>query len=69
MPETLAQKTCLAIETFIINHVMIFIVLGLLYIIVIDFYNRYFRINRNTDHIDLMREYNNLQLRRKYERK
>ena len=66
MPESLGQKVLLAIEKFVIDHIMFFFILGLLIIIIADFYNRYLRINRNTDNVDLMKEYNNLQLRRKY---
>ena len=66
MPETLAQKVLLALEQFVVDHIMFFVIIGLLFIIIGDFYNRYLRINRNTDNVDLMKEYNNLQLCRRY---
>jgi hypothetical protein len=66
MLETLGQRVALAVETFIMNRAMLFILLFLIIVVIADFYNRYIRINQNADDIDLMKEYNNLQLRRKY---
>lgn len=66
MPNTLGQRIGLAIETVIMNHAMLFLLIFLLCVVAADFYYRFWRVNRDTDHVDLMKEYSNLQLRRKY---
>jgi len=45
---------------------LLFIGLLSLSVIVLDFYNRYVKVNRNTDDIDLMSRYVELQMRRRY---
>lgn len=66
VPETLSQRVLLMIETFVVNHALFFIILALAMVAAADFYNRYLRVDLDTDHIDLMKKYNQLQLRRRY---
>lgn len=51
---------------FLVAH-SFFIVVGLFFgVLLLDFYNRYLRINKNTDNIDLMALYLERQMRNKY---
>lgn len=66
MLNSLGERVCLATERFLVNHSMALLILVLLFVIAADFYNRFLRINRDTYHIDLMKEYSELQMRRRY---
>jgi Na+-transporting methylmalonyl-CoA/oxaloacetate decarboxylase gamma subunit len=66
MRDSLGQRVGLMIETFVVDHAMFFIVLFLLAVAIGDFYARFFKINRNTDHVDIAARYNEFQLRKRY---
>lgn len=63
---SLGQRILLALEEFVVNHMLILFIIALVAIIVGDFYARFIRINRDTNHINLMKRYIYLQMRRKY---
>lgn len=54
---TLAQKVSLMIFMFIINHWSFFIIAGITIISGWEYYNRFLRINKNTDSVDLMKRF------------
>lgn len=62
----LGQQVILLFKQFVIEHCFLLTLLGIFCLAVYDFYNQYLRINKNTDHIDIMERYINLQLRRRY---
>lgn len=64
--ETLGQRVGLIVETFVVDHIMFFIIFGLIVVVALDIYNRFFCINRNTPNVDMGQEYANLLLRRRY---
>lgn len=57
------------IWAFCLNNSIELIGLSIVFLFVLDFYNSHVRVNRNTDHIDLMDRYIQLQLHRKYREK
>lgn len=62
----LGQVVILAVTTFVLNHAVLFIGLASIVIISLDFYNRFWRINRDTDNVDLINRYGKLSLLRRY---
>lgn len=66
MIESLGQQILSATGMFLINNIFILILMVVTSVIGLDIYNRYFRINRNTDSIDLMTRYSKLQMCRRY---
>lgn len=66
MNSALGQKIGLIIETFIVDHAFFFIVLGLLFAFAMDYYHRYLKVIKDTDHIDLIKRYVKLQMLRRY---
>lgn len=62
----LGQQVILLLKQFVIEHCFLLTLVGIFGLAVFDFYNQYLRINKNTDHIDIMERYINLQLRRRY---
>lgn len=66
MNTPLGQRICLAIETFMVDNAMYFIFMGLVIVVVLDFYNRFLRINRDWANMDITDAWSRLQLRRRY---
>lgn len=62
----LGQVVILAVTTFVLNYAVLFIGLASIVIIFLDFYNRFWRINRDTDNVDLINRYGKLSLLRRY---
>lgn len=62
----LGQVVILAVTTFVLNYAVLFIGLASIVIISLDFYNRFWRINRDTDNVDLINRYGKLSLLRRY---
>jgi hypothetical protein len=54
------------IYAFCLDNSNLLVVLGLLVIFALDFYTRYYKINLDTDNVDLMYRYMWLKLHRKY---
>ncbi len=62
----LAQRVCqLCLEVFL-DHWPFFIVLLVLSVFTSQWYESYFRINRETYNVDLMKRYMYLEMRRRY---
>jgi hypothetical protein len=59
----------LVINTLInlfLNNWAFFVIIGTMMIVCSQWYEDYFRTNRNTDNIDLMKRYLDIKIRRRY---
>lgn len=54
---SLGQKVMNAFNEFIIDNSFFIVVLITMVLFALDFYNRYLRINKETDHINLVERY------------
>lgn len=54
---SLGQKVSNVFQQFFVDNSYYIVVLVTLALCVVDFYNRYMRINKNTDNIDLIERY------------
>jgi hypothetical protein len=66
---TPAQIFCQWALLYFCNHWTFFTILSLLCLFSSQWYATYFRTNLETDDVDLLYRYNELQLRKKYGRK
>lgn len=59
----------LVINTLInlfLNNWAFFVIIGTMMVVCSQWYEDYFRTNRNTDNIDLMKRYLDIKIRRRY---
>lgn len=63
---TFGQVVIQAVLKFVIANSFYLVVLFLLGVFGLEFYNRFYRINRDTDNVDLMDRWVRLQLYRRY---
>lgn len=63
---SLGQQISLLIGQFIIGNSFFLVLLGFVGYFGYKFYYRFFRINRDTDHIDVAKLYCQLEMKRKY---
>lgn len=54
---SLGQKIMNAFNQFIIDNSFFIVILITMVLFALDFYNRYLRINKETDHINLVERY------------
>lgn len=64
--ETLGARILSAIDGFVLNHALLFIGLFVVAVGVLEFYHHFLKINRNTDHIDIVKKYVTLKLLRRH---
>lgn len=63
---TLGEKVSTILGNFLINYGVLFIGLICLSVIILQWYLLYWQVNRDTDHIDLVKRYSVLELFRRY---
>lgn len=66
MEQSLGQIILQALYNFLLCNSFLLVLLGVIFFYSYSFYYRFFRINRNTDHIDLMSLYLEREMRKKY---
>jgi hypothetical protein len=66
---SLAQQTMLAAFDWSMDHALLYILMILVVGSIGDFYNRFLKVDRNTDSVDLMERYLNYKMWSKYGRK
>lgn len=67
MKRPLSERFFEAIGYFISEYPFWCLLAFILFMVVMDFYHRFYKIVRNTDEVDMMHRYINLQMRKRYE--
>lgn len=62
----LGQRVTAILFEYFLNHWPFFVILAVMSVFCSQWYEDYYRINRETDHVDLMKRYLWLKMRRRY---
>lgn len=62
----LGQRALEAMEQIFLDHMFIFVGMMILTLFVVDYYSRFLKVVRKTDHVDLVERYVWIRLYRRY---
>jgi hypothetical protein len=65
---TFGQKVTQAVHQMVLDNLFIIILMIVFSLLVVDYYNRFLKIVKKTDHVDLVERYLWLQMYRRYQK-